>query len=52
VKALKMDDVPVLDMDTCIGCGLCVTHCSPAAMRLVRRKTAVEVPEDVKKHIG
>lgn len=52
VKALKMDDIPIVDADTCIGCGLCVTHCAPAAIRLVRRETEVEVPEEVKKHIG
>jgi MinD superfamily P-loop ATPase len=52
MKALKMDDIPVLDADTCIGCGLCVTHCSPAAIKLVRRKTEVEIPEEVKSHIG
>lgn len=28
------DDVAVVDLDRCIGCGLCVTTCSTEAMRL------------------
>jgi len=40
-----------VDIDTCIGCGLCVTHCSPKAIKLVRRAQKVAIPDDVKGHI-
>jgi Pyruvate/2-oxoacid:ferredoxin oxidoreductase delta subunit len=52
VGALKMDEIPIVDVDICIGCGLCVTHCPPESIKLVRRSKQVEVPEEVKKNIG
>ncbi|MFA5367011.1 MAG: 4Fe-4S binding protein, partial [Dehalococcoidia bacterium] len=52
VNALKLEDVAEVDIDTCIGCGVCVTHCSPGAIKLARRAQQVEIPADVKDHIG
>jgi ferredoxin len=49
---LKLEDVAEVDIDTCIGCGVCVTHCSPGAIKLARRAQQVEIPADVKDHIG
>jgi Fe-S-cluster-containing hydrogenase component 2 len=36
MEAITMgsDDVAVVDLDRCIGCGLCVTTCETEAMRL------------------
>ncbi|MFA5055173.1 MAG: 4Fe-4S binding protein [Dehalococcoidia bacterium] len=52
VNALKLEDIAEVDIDTCIGCGVCVTHCDMNAIKLARRSQQVEIPADVKDHIG
>jgi Fe-S-cluster-containing hydrogenase component 2 len=38
MEAIRMqDDVAEVDLDRCIGCGLCVTTCSSEAIDLVRK---------------
>ena len=31
------DDTAIIDLDRCIGCGLCVTTCPSEAARLVKK---------------
>ena len=40
--ALKMndDELVEIDLDRCIGCGLCVTTCSEEAMQLIPKPEA------------
>ncbi len=46
VGALTMvNDVPVLDENLCIGCGLCVTTCKAKAITLTKRDEIPNVPE-------
>ena len=35
--ALTADDVAGIDLDRCIGCGLCVTSCPEEALALVQK---------------
>jgi Pyruvate/2-oxoacid:ferredoxin oxidoreductase delta subunit len=51
VKALKLEDVAEVDIVTCIGCGVCVTHCDPKAIKLVRRAQQIALPDEVKGHV-
>lgn len=39
-----VDDLPVIDLDRCIGCGLCVTGCDTGAMEAVRREEPPRTP--------
>jgi ferredoxin len=52
MKAITVDQIAVVDADTCIGCGVCITHCPSEAMAFMRRPEQVEIPEDVAKHVG
>jgi NAD-dependent dihydropyrimidine dehydrogenase PreA subunit len=51
---MKVDKIAEVDVDTCIGCGVCVTHCPMEALALVRRPEdkQVEMPDEVKQHVG
>jgi ferredoxin len=42
VKAVKVDNVAIVDRSRCIGCGLCVTGCPAEAIGL-KRKPASEI---------
>jgi len=54
VNAMKVDKIAEVDVDICIGCGVCVTHCTMEALALVRRPEdkQVEMPDEVKQHVG
>ena len=54
VNAMRVDKIAEVDVDTCIGCGLCVTHCSMEALALVRRPEdkQIDMPDEVKQHVG
>ncbi len=52
MNAMTVDETAAFDKDICIGCGLCVTTCPSECIALVRRPEQVEIPEDVKEHIG
>lgn len=43
-----VDDLPVVDLDRCIGCGLCVTGCDVDAMGLERRQESPRTPESMR----
>ena len=41
IEAIRMvEEKAVIDLDRCIGCGLCVTTCSTGALELVRKPEA------------
>jgi len=45
MHAIEMkNDLAVVDIDTCIGCGLCVSACPVNAMILVRRREPPDIP--------
>jgi MinD superfamily P-loop ATPase len=52
VNAMTVNDIATADLDACIGCGLCVTTCPSECIVLVRRPEGVEIPDDVKEHMG
>ena len=35
-----VDDKAIVNLDRCIGCGLCVTTCTTEAMRLLKKPDA------------
>lgn len=39
-----IEGVASVDIERCIGCGLCVTTCSAEAIRMVPRVKAAELP--------
>ncbi len=47
-KAIKMDDVAVVNVSLCIGCGLCVSVCATEAISLVRRADSTEPPAEAR----
>ena len=42
------DDVPQVDLDLCVGCGVCATGCPEDAVELVERPGVKAPPEDLK----
>ncbi len=44
MEAITVDGTAVVDLKRCIGCGLCVTTCTTAALRL-EHKSPAETPE-------
>jgi len=50
MEALRLDDGKVmLDVDRCIGCGLCVTTCPTDSLSLTRKPESAQpyVPRDI-----
>ena len=50
MEALRMEDEKVvLDVNHCIGCGLCVSTCPTKSLRLVRKPESEqsEIPKDI-----
>jgi Fe-S-cluster-containing hydrogenase component 2 len=50
MEALELDDNTVaLDVDRCIGCGLCITACPTESLSMVRKPEAEqpEVPKNM-----
>jgi ferredoxin len=50
VNAVSLDEVAVIDLAKCIGCGLCVTGCPDDAVRLELRPDVeiIQPPETYK----
>ena len=42
-----VDEKAVVNPENCVGCGLCVTSCPTASIRLVRRAEAPDIPSTV-----
>jgi Fe-S-cluster-containing hydrogenase component 2 len=48
MKAIEIkDDVAVVNVQECIGCGLCVTGCPIGAVELVERKHIPSIPATI-----
>ena len=50
MEALSINDKKaILDLDRCLGCGLCVSTCSTRSLSLVRKPKAKQpyVPKDI-----
>jgi Fe-S-cluster-containing hydrogenase component 2 len=45
------DDIAVLNLDRCIGCGVCVHHCPSEALSLVARSDFLEPPRSFRELI-
>jgi len=50
VNACSVDEVSVIDLTKCIGCGICVTGCPNEAMKLELRPDAeiIHPPDNYK----
>jgi Fe-S-cluster-containing hydrogenase component 2/DNA-binding MarR family transcriptional regulator len=49
MKAIEIkDDIAVVNVQECIGCGLCVTGCTAGAIKLTERKQIPSIPATIK----
>jgi len=46
--AMGNDNIPVVNLDLCIGCGVCATGCPEEAIDLVEREEILIPPVDQK----
>jgi Fe-S-cluster-containing hydrogenase component 2 len=48
MKAIEMkDDIAVVNVQECIGCGLCVTGCPAGVIKLIERKQLPSIPATI-----